>query len=575
LNTGAPNTTDRAVRPLSRHLRSLAIHLVVPALVYLAAFVALTGSLVLRFSGAYFTDSGDGLQNVWNLWWVDRAVRAHQSPWWTNLLHFPSGTSLVGHTLNPFNGFLAVVLLRFLTLVQTHNTIVIFSFVTGGLGTYALARYLGRGYLAALGAGAIFTFSNYHFAHANGHMQLVALEWIPFFVLAFLRLLDRPRAITGMAAGVALGLVLLCDYYYFFYCVLAGMMIVGVEAWQRRDATFFVRGTHRNPFLTFAGTALVACGPLVLALLTLGQQGVEGSHLARDFSLDLFGLIVPGGHWRFAELTRGYWQNLPGNIHESSVHLGLAACSLLMLSLVRVRPWQRPVPARARTPHTAALWFLCAAFTVLSLGPVLHVWGCVFPWVKLPYGVLGRLLPPLRMSGCPVRMTVFVVLAASLLIAAEVEHLWRTERKGRRWRRAATVGLLAVMTVEFVPKAMPLVMPETPAWVHVLAGLRKDYALYDLENLQGDSLALYYQTAHAVPMVGGYIARVPSAVARQDRALEKLAHEGNLQALCEQYGVGYVLARRRPDVDAALLHTDGQVALYDLTKLWPCRAMRR
>ena len=64
---------------------------------------------------------------MWNLWWVDKAVlELHTLPWWTNYLHYPAGTTLVGHTLNPFNGLLAIVMLPFLSLVQTYNAIVIF-----------------------------------------------------------------------------------------------------------------------------------------------------------------------------------------------------------------------------------------------------------------------------------------------------------------------------------------------------------------------------------------------------------------------------------------------------------------
>ena len=55
------------------------------------------------------------------------AVRElHVLPWYTTYLHYPVGTTLLGHTLNPFNGLLAIALLPVLTLVQTYNSIVIF-----------------------------------------------------------------------------------------------------------------------------------------------------------------------------------------------------------------------------------------------------------------------------------------------------------------------------------------------------------------------------------------------------------------------------------------------------------------
>ena len=113
------------------------------SLLYLVIFCLYTYPLVLDFSTHFFADQGDGLQNVWNIWWVNKAVtQLHQLPWQTSYLHYPNGVSLLGSTLNPFNGFVGIVLLPFLTLVETHNVIVIFSFVLGGVTTFWLAYYL-------------------------------------------------------------------------------------------------------------------------------------------------------------------------------------------------------------------------------------------------------------------------------------------------------------------------------------------------------------------------------------------------------------------------------------------------
>ena len=104
------------------------------ALFFLAGFVLLTWPAITRFHTHFFADEGDGLQNVWNIWWIERATLVlHQNPWHTTYLRYPYGTSLVGHTLNPFNGFVALALSPFMTLVAAHNTLVTFSFVAGGV----------------------------------------------------------------------------------------------------------------------------------------------------------------------------------------------------------------------------------------------------------------------------------------------------------------------------------------------------------------------------------------------------------------------------------------------------------
>src|SRR5688572_3004713 len=81
-----------------------------PGLFYSAMFCVLTFPSLRRLTaGSVFCDAGDGLQNLWNLWWVRKALlELHQLPWHTTFLHFPFGTTLVGHTLNPLNGLLAL-----------------------------------------------------------------------------------------------------------------------------------------------------------------------------------------------------------------------------------------------------------------------------------------------------------------------------------------------------------------------------------------------------------------------------------------------------------------------------------
>src|SRR5262245_37140924 len=173
--------------------KTLPFRLIGAAAFYAAAFFVLTWPSVTRFRTHWLTDAGDGLQNVWNIWWVERALTVlHQSPWHTTDLHYPYGTSLIAHTLNPFNGLVAIPLSTFLSPLVVHNCLVTFSFIAGGVTMYMLAHHLTRSHAASLLAGYVFTFSSFHFAHAEGHLQLVALEWIPLFVLLWLKLVETP-----------------------------------------------------------------------------------------------------------------------------------------------------------------------------------------------------------------------------------------------------------------------------------------------------------------------------------------------------------------------------------------------
>jgi hypothetical protein len=313
--SAAPRRTTNAIR-----------HGVFPILLYLLAFCVLTFPLIRSFPSSFFAGPTDGLQNAWNIWWVNQAVRRpdlYQTIWYTNLLQWPFGASLVGHTLNPFNGFLGVMLLPFLSLTATYNTILVFAFVMTGLTMYWLAYYLTRAFWPSLIAGFVLTFSNYHFAHYS-QLQTASLEWTPLFLLCWYALVTRPRQLLGLAAALTLWLVLLCDYYSFVYCALAAVIIFLWHAVSTRSWGFITRLRYLAPLALFAVGTLLATGSQVGSLLLSNHyDAFMGAHNPAKYSLDFLALLIPGGFWRFGNWTQGYWVRLPGNITENSAFLSL------------------------------------------------------------------------------------------------------------------------------------------------------------------------------------------------------------------------------------------------------------
>src|SRR5581483_438647 len=115
-----------------QELRKINLSFFIPLLFYFVFFCLFTWPWIIHFNNHFFIDQGDGFQNVWNMWWVNESVtKLHQLPWHTTMLHYPYGTTLLGQTMNPFNGFMAIFLLKFMSLVQAFNFMVIFSFVIG------------------------------------------------------------------------------------------------------------------------------------------------------------------------------------------------------------------------------------------------------------------------------------------------------------------------------------------------------------------------------------------------------------------------------------------------------------
>ena len=341
-------------------VRLVATRFIAPAAIYFGFFSFYTWPWIKHFDSQFFANDGDGLQNVWNMWWVNHALtHLHQSPWHTNMLHAPYGTTLLGQTMNPFNGFVGVVFVHVLGIVRTYNALVIFSFVFGGVTAFWLCLWFTDRYVPSLVGGFVFTFSAFHFAHAIGHMQLVSLEWMPLFVLLWWKLLTAPSYGLAVGAAVALELVLLCDYYYFVYSVGAAILIA-VYVWHKKEA----RGS--KPLLVFVALfILVLPLPLQLLWYNAGDK-LQGAHPARIFSTDLLTPFIDGGFWRFASLTDGYWRHVHNFVSESSIYVGVAIVAVFVIAIVR----------RNRLHRDTVFWLLFAAvFAVLSLGPRLLVHG--------------------------------------------------------------------------------------------------------------------------------------------------------------------------------------------------------
>ncbi|MBK9924163.1 MAG: hypothetical protein IPP66_02630 [Anaerolineales bacterium] len=537
-------------------------HALFPIVFYLLAFSLLTYPLIIDFSTRFLTDAGDGLQNVWNIWWINTAVAqpgVHPSIWHTDMLHWPFGTTLLGQTLNPFNGLAAVPLLRFLSLTQTFNTLILFAFVMGGVTAYWLAYYITRSFIGSLTAGFIFTFSSYHFAHYYGHMQLVSLEWIPLFLLCWIFLLDRPHILTALTSALTLWLVLLCDYYYFFYCILAGGLIALWRMFTAKDARLFLKKEYLASLSVFIGMSLFLAGPIVFPLMYLSRiDPLLGAHKATNFSLDLLSLFIPGEGWRFGHLTEAYWSKLPVGLSEVSVYLGYSVIILLIYIWHQHR--------KVETTNQIGLWFmLLGFFFLMALGPALQINGKIIYSTLMPYTLLEKILPFLKLSGVPVRMVVMITLTASVLSAIALQELLA----GTPQNKIIATLLLLLLAFESLPARLPSTSTEVPEYVSALAKLPNVGGVLDLTS-STRYVQLYYQTAHRKPLVFGYVSRIPTSLDEKEADIRKAVNKEDYAHLWDEYHIRYIVTTKaieyeNPFVSVKLVYQDDDTNIYRLS----------
>jgi hypothetical protein len=243
------------------------------------------------------------------------------------------------------------------------------------------------------------------------------------------------------------------------------------------------------------------------------------------------------------------------NIHESSVHMGISV--LFVLSYV----WLKRGQCRA---VSVRLWY-CALifFAVMSLGPVLHIWGREVPFIRLPYGWLEAVFPPLKMSGAPVRMMVMVMLSAAVICAMGFKMLLQNSAGGR-W---LVLLLLVLLSVEYLPRPVPASQPPVPPYVRILKTLPEDGGIIDM--VSRPTLALYLQTIHEKPVAFGYVARIPTSVREEERTIKQLVRDNDYSTLYCGYQLKYLVTHAeeqiaKDDQSPGLVYQDSEVAIYDL-----------
>jgi hypothetical protein len=453
-------------------------------------------------------DAGDPLQTLWSWRVLHDALHALQSPFTTDRVYFPHGASLVFMTFDLPTAILTLPLWHVLSPVGVWNAGVLFAFWLTAFGAYRLVRELTGDRGVALCAGLVFTAVPYHFAHAAGHMHLLAMGWVPLYLVHLHRMLEgRARRADPILGGLFLSLATLASFYHLLYAIVLTPVLFAHAALRHRQS--FISARFVRQALALAAVVLSMAGPLAFAVLhERGLEPIAGAHDAITFSGDLQSFFIPNLIQRlqptFGEVARRW----TGNRAEIALYAGytLLVGALLAALLLRGR-----AGTRARTYLAMA-----AVGAVLALGPSLHVGGKLFDEIELPYALLTKLLPQIEFMGVPVRlgyvMYLGLVVAASLGIARLRERLAR--RPALRW--VALLIPTAILLIEYAPRPFTLTRLTTPAPMLTWAESDETFAVLDLS---GHYRMMWHGLLHQKPMTGGNLTRVPARLEDWYRAL--------------------------------------------------------
>lgn len=429
-------------------------------------------------------DNGDGKLSIWNVAWVARTLAADPLHVYDANIFYPHRGTLAYSENNLGAGALAMpVYWATRNPYAALNFAMLMAFVLSGTGMYYLVRYLTGDRRAAVISGIGFAFCPFVFAH-TAHIQLLMTAGLPFTLLAFHRLADRPSAGRGAALGAAMAAqAICCGYYGVFVCLMVGFAVFVVAAARR----LWTDRRYWTALVVAAIVAVLLVIPAFVPYVTLQRVGGFRRELkdAVQFSANWSDYLASSAYahaWMLSHLPEWSEVSFPG-----VVTLGFGI-------------WGAWVAGRDRRRELLALY---GGLAVLAL------WASFGPRALL-YSALYEVVPMFAWLRAPARFGLIVGFGLSVLAAVAISSWLRKTTRPALVTAALVVAAVGELAV---PVYMPEVPPVEPVY-RTLATLPRGAVIempffYPEVGLFQHTKYMLASTAHWMPMVNGYSDYIP------------------------------------------------------------------
>ncbi len=474
-------------------------------ILYFILSVILTYPLIFLNDGL-IGPKEDNLQSYWNAWHFNKSIfSANEALFFTKDLFYPSGTSLLLHTLSPLNLGLEFIFNSIFSLPYSYNLVIFLSFPLSAFFTFLLCLYFTKDKGASFVGGVIFAFSPYHVVHAVHHINLSTICFFPLLALMFFKLKDKPSIKYTLLLSLILLLTAFTDYYYLIYSF--AFLFLGLVYF-----TFFCKETDKRFFKYVIYSMLIAIlfiSPLIVStLIELKNNNYEKYHVGYSFFvLDLFSFITPIPlHPVFGKFTENIYGHFTGNLWESTGYLGFTALFLLIFG------WCKNNERKRDKDFFILLFYITI---VLSFGPTIHVLGhFAVSGIPLPYYLLTK-TPILNMLEVSSRWIILGYLSLSILAAFGLKELIQKFSKGKK----AILYLIILSLIIFEYLAIPLEYTkiEVPSFYYTIAKDDSDYAILDIPcntNWSANNEYMFLQTIHDKKLLFANISRTSKEMFR-------------------------------------------------------------
>jgi hypothetical protein len=409
----------------------------------------------------------------------------------------------IGVYSQPVTDLIGASLARISGAVAAYNWLVLLSFPLSAVAAYLLARHLALSPAGAAVAAIAYAFSPFHVAHAAYHPHIAQTQWLPLYLLALWRCLDRasPGAIAFLGAA-AVGVTLSNFYGGLIAAVITPAAVIAYWLVACRAQS----GSVRRLAITVGSLVVIAA--LGVAYASYAAGAVVADRTAFAFPReDLFlhsakwwsYFVPPIAHPLLGVVAQRVWSasGVGVGLLEHQVYVGWG---VIALAIVATCGWL--VVLRGRRPpasHTVPVLVIVAMVALLcSLSPERTIGS--FTFVR-PSALLYDVAPMFRSYA---RFGVVVQLMAALLAGIGIDWL---RRSATPRAQVACVALLLLAAFEYAVLPHTLWRDTLPTTAHRWLAERQEpvFAL-DCTPITQESASVRWLTGGRVTLLADSIA---------------------------------------------------------------------
>jgi hypothetical protein len=470
---------------------------------YGACVVCATYPVLLTPTTRLAGSRGDPPQGLWLMRWYKHCLVHGQSPLHCQEIQYPVGAPLGNFSPLHFQTLLYVPLsLISSNDVLCYNAIWFFNLCFTGLGAFVLVWYVVRDRACACFGGLLAMLSGPVLLHANGHIELITLGWLPLFMVGWIRWLNQPTTGRFLLALLLYTLVALsAAYFAAFALVPAAIYLI----WQAS------RGGYRQvlPWLGCrigwrSAFAIAAAAGLSLIYLPQILSRLVGYSLSRPKGeFNFYG--APPWSYLVPSYLHGLGRLLPYDLYAQAGSVTVECCSYL--GAVTLFLLGYAAFSRIRFERAGMWWSILLVCTVLSFGAY---WRIGSVRVSLPAEWLRKAFFVFQALRVPARFNLCASIFAAVPVAAGLRHLLsRLHSRALQTALFVTLGIAAIADLAVVPFQTSAI-PSIPACYEMLRQRKPGAALVEVPQLGSGicadlgSACTYWQAWHTCRTTSGY-----------------------------------------------------------------------